>query len=136
MYHRAEDMQREQGLRLEVSQLKAENAKLRVERDEWKRVAESKAAVRPDVGAGDRGRRMIDLEVEAIRRKITRLEGLKAERLCDDNDQLKAENAKLRELACHLWYVKPRDVTSVLVEGKLVDLEELMESVGLRWEDA
>jgi cytochrome c556 len=44
--------------------------------------------------------------------------------------------AKLRELACHLWYVKPRDVTSVLVEGKLVDLEELMESVGLRWEDA
>ena len=44
--------------------------------------------------------------------------------------------AKLRELVCHLWYVKPRDVTSVLVEGKLVDLEELMESVGLRWEDA
>ena len=47
-----------------------------------------------------------------------------------------AENTKLRELACHLWYVKPRGVTSVLVEGKLVDLEELMESVGLRWEDA
>ena len=51
-------------------------------------------------------------------------------------ESLEAENAKLRELACHLWYVKPRDVTSVLVEGKLVDLEELMESVGLRWEDA
>jgi len=50
--------------------------------------------------------------------------------------RLKAENAKLRELVCHLWYVKPRGVTSVLVEGKLVDLEELMESVGLRWEDA
>ena len=47
-----------------------------------------------------------------------------------------AENAKLRELVCHLWYVKPRDVTSVLVEGRLVDLEELMEGVGLRWEDA
>jgi hypothetical protein len=47
-----------------------------------------------------------------------------------------AENAKLRELVCHLWYVKPRGVTSVLVEGKLVDLEELMASVGLRWEDA
>ena len=46
-----------------------------------------------------------------------------------------AENAKLRELVCHLWYVKPRDVTSVLVEGRLVDLEELMEGVGLRWED-
>ena len=54
----------------------------------------------------------------------------------DVDERLKAENAKLRELACHLWYVKPRDVTSVLVEGKLVDLEELMESVGLRWEDA
>jgi hypothetical protein len=51
-------------------------------------------------------------------------------------EELKAENAKLRELACHLWYVKPRGVTSVLVEGRLVDLEELMESVGLRWEDA
>jgi hypothetical protein len=35
-----------------------------------------------------------------------------------------------------LWYVKPRGVTSVLVEGRLVDLEELMEGVGLRWEDA
>ncbi len=44
--------------------------------------------------------------------------------------------AKLRELACHLWYAKPRDVTSVLVNGKLVDLEELMAEVGLRWEDA
>ena len=53
-----------------------------------------------------------------------------------ENAKLKEENAKLRELACHLWYVKPRDVTSVLVEGRLVDLEELMESVGLRWEDA
>ena len=74
-----------------------------------------------------------------------------------ENDELKAENAalrtqladvtesmgrveercaKLRELVCHLWYVKPRDVTSVLVEGRLVDLEELMASVGLRWEDA
>jgi hypothetical protein len=51
-------------------------------------------------------------------------------------ERLNAENAKLRELASHLWYVKPRGVTSVLVEGKLVDLEELMESVGLRWEDA
>jgi len=54
----------------------------------------------------------------------------------DEYRALLAENAKLRELACHLWYVKPRDVTSVLVEGKLVDLEELMESVGLRWENA
>jgi hypothetical protein len=51
-------------------------------------------------------------------------------------DKLQSENAKLRELVCHLWYVKPRDVTSVLVEGRLVDLEELMEGVGLRWEDA
>jgi hypothetical protein len=51
-------------------------------------------------------------------------------------EELKSENTKLRELVSHLWYVKPRDVTSVLVEGKLVDLEELMESVGLRWEDA
>jgi hypothetical protein len=51
-------------------------------------------------------------------------------------EELKSENTKLRELVCHLWYVKPRDVTSVLVEGRLVDLEELMESVGLRWEDA
>lgn len=41
---------------------------------------------------------MIDLEVEAVRRKIARLEGNKDERSCDDNDQLKAENAKLREL--------------------------------------
>ena len=29
MYHRAEDMQREQELRLEINQLKAENTKLK-----------------------------------------------------------------------------------------------------------
>lgn len=41
MYHRAEDMQREQGLRLEVSQLKAENAKLREACAELLEMAES-----------------------------------------------------------------------------------------------
>ena len=56
-------------------------------------------------------------------------------RECDASD-LDAENAKLRELVCHLYYAKPRDVTSILVNGEVLDFDELMAEVGLRWEDA
>jgi hypothetical protein len=51
-------------------------------------------------------------------------------------EALQADNAKLRELVCHLYYVKPRDVTSILVNGEVLDFDELMAEVGLRWEDA
>ena len=51
-------------------------------------------------------------------------------------EKLESENAKLRELVCHLYYVKPRDVTSILVNGEVLDFDELMAEVGLRWEDA
>ena len=46
------------------------------------------------------------------------------------------EDAKLRELVCHLYYAKPRDVTSILVNGEVLDFDKLMAEVGLRWEDA
>jgi hypothetical protein len=74
----------------------------------------------------------LESENAKLRKQVRKL----VPELCEQNAALCQENAKLRELACHLWYVKPRDVTSVLVEGKLVDLEELMEGVGLRWENA
>ena len=48
----------------------------------------------------------------------------------------KAENEKLRALVCHLYYVKPRDVTSIVVNGELLNFDELMLEVGLKWEDA
>lgn len=41
MYHRAEDMQREQQLRLEINQLKAENTKLRKIIDDITEVVEA-----------------------------------------------------------------------------------------------
>lgn len=50
--------------------------------------------------------------------------------------ELEAENTKLRKLVGHLYYVKPRDVTSILVNGEALDFDELMAEVGLRWEDA
>lgn len=40
MYHRAEDIQREQGLRLKVNKLKTENAKLREVIDDITEVVE------------------------------------------------------------------------------------------------
>lgn len=49
--------------------------------------------------------------------------------------ELEAENTKLRKLVGHLYYVKPRDVTSILVNGEVLDFDELMAEVGLRWED-
>lgn len=51
MYHRAEDMQREQGLRLEVNQLKAENDKLRkllYEAWDWMQRARYDRSIRDD----------------------------------------------------------------------------------------
>lgn len=41
MYHRAEDMQREQELRLEINQLKADNARLREIIDDITEVVEA-----------------------------------------------------------------------------------------------
>ena len=51
-----------------------------------------------------------------------------------ENEQLKAENKKLKTLVGHLYYVKPRDVTSILVNGELLDFDELLLEVGLKWE--
>ena len=56
--------------------------------------------------------------------------------LRDDLQRANAENTKLLELVSHLYYVKPRDVTSILVNGEVLDFDELMAEVGLRWEDA
>lgn len=50
------------------------------------------------------------------------------------NSLLKEKNAKLCELVCHLMYVKPREVSAVLYEGKVVRFDDLLEEVGLRWE--
>lgn len=55
--------------------------------------------------------------------------------LRDDLQRANAENTKLRKLVGHLYYVKPRDVTSILVNGEVLDFDELMAEVGLRWED-
>lgn len=57
---------------------------------------------------------------------------LEAERL--KNSKLEAENAKLRELVAHLMYVKPRDVSAILYEGKILRFDDLLAEVGMRWE--
>lgn len=59
-----------------------------------------------------------------------------ARMIMGENSRLREQNARLRELVCHLYYVKPRDVTSILVNGEVLDFDELMAEVGLRWEDA
>lgn len=56
-------------------------------------------------------------------------------KLLQENAKLRHENERLRTLVCHLYYVKPRDVASILVNGKVLDFDELMAEVGLRWED-
>ena len=48
--------------------------------------------------------------------------------------QLEAENAKLRELVAHLMYVKPNDVNAILYKGKLLRFDDLLADVGMRWE--
>ena len=35
---------------------------------------------------------------------------IEAERLCDENDQLKADNAKLRELVRELWFYAEQEL--------------------------
>jgi hypothetical protein len=50
------------------------------------------------------------------------------------NDLLKAENAKLRELVSHLMYVKPVEVTAIAHDGKLLRFDEMLAEVGMRFE--
>jgi len=49
-------------------------------------------------------------------------------------DNLKAENAKLRELVSHLMYVKPAQVTAITHDGKLFRFDEMLAEVGMRFE--
>jgi len=63
--------------------------------------------------------------------------------LATDAGEIEAENARLKErneklvtLVCHLMYVKPRDVTGITYKGEVLHFDELLEEVGLRWEDA
>lgn len=58
------------------------------------------------------------------------------ETLRAENARLKERNAKLVTLVSHLMYVKPRDVTAILYEGKILRFDDLLEEVGLRWVDA
>lgn len=53
----------------------------------------------------------------------------------DNYTLVEAENAKLRELVGHLMAVKPRDVTSIFFNGQVLRFDDLLEEVGLRWED-
>lgn len=46
------------------------------------------------------------------------------------------ENAKLRELVAHLMYVKPRDVSGIVHDGKMLRFDDLLAEVGMRWEGA
>lgn len=68
------------------------------------------------------------LRLEADNERIGEIE--------EENARLKERNAKLVTLVSHLMYVKPRDVTAILHEGKLLRFDDLLEEVGLRWEDA
>jgi len=52
------------------------------------------------------------------------------------NERLKERNKKLVTLVSHLMYVKPRDVTGITYKGEFLRFDDLLEEVGLRWEDA
>ena len=54
----------------------------------------------------------------------------------EENERLKEKIKKLVTLVCHLMYVKPRDVTGIMYNGEVLRFDELLEEVGLRWEDA
>lgn len=52
----------------------------------------------------------------------------------DENAKLREQNDKLTNVVGCLMYVKPRDVTSILVNGKVQRIDELLADAGLRWE--
>lgn len=55
----------------------------------------------------------------------------------EENERLKERDEKLTMLVCHLMlYVKPCDVAEILHEGKPLRFDDVLEEVGLRWEDA
>ena len=107
-------------LRDDLQRANAKNESLRKERDTYRDLVD--CMVHPDIPD------QLAAENAKLRTQLADV--------TESMGRVEERCAKLRELACHLWYVKPRDVTSVLVNGKLVDLEELMAEVGLRWEDA
>lgn len=49
-------------------------------------------------------------------------------------ERLQEQNDKLTALVGHLMYVKPPEVTAILVNGQLLRFDELLADVGLRWE--
>ena len=54
----------------------------------------------------------------------------------EENEQLKEKIKKLVTLVGHLMCVKPSDVTGITYKGEVLHFDELLEEVGLRWEDA
>ena len=54
----------------------------------------------------------------------------------EENELLKEKIEKLVTLVCHLYYVKPRDITGITYKGEVLHFDKLLEEVGLRLKDA